>query len=79
MENLDRCRKDFRCGKGHFRILPEQGLVCSVISPRREIINTHLARAIFATGCPLSLVENRYWRKAFEVYVHHTRYLLAFT
>ncbi|RXG73712.1 hypothetical protein Avbf_02279, partial [Armadillidium vulgare] len=32
-----------------------------------EIINTHLARAIFASGCPLSLVENSYWRKAFEV------------
>ena len=26
-----------------------------------------MARAIFASGCPLSLVEDSYWKKAFEV------------
>ncbi|KAL7637417.1 UNVERIFIED_CONTAM: hypothetical protein RMT77_012145 [Armadillidium vulgare] len=42
--------------------------LCVRMSPfQNEIINTHLARAIFDNGCPLSLVENSYWRKAFEV------------
>jgi hypothetical protein len=32
----------------------------------QEQINEHLARAIFASGCPLSLMENFYWRKFLE-------------
>lgn len=43
------------------------GLLKINIFYQQEIINTHLARAIYASGCPLSLVENTYWRKAFEV------------
>ena len=41
----------------------------------------HVARAIFSSGCPLSLVENSYWQKAFAVlrpaYKIPSRYLLT--
>jgi len=33
----------------------------------QETINHHLARAIFASGTPLSIVENPYWIKLFSV------------
>jgi len=37
------------------------------MSSSQETINHHLARAIFASGTPLSIVENQYWIKLFSV------------
>jgi len=47
----------------------------------QEFINRHVARAVFASGCPLSFTENQYWLKAFAVlrpsYKPPTRYRLT--
>lgn len=48
---------------------------------KQEMINEHVARAIFASGCPLNLVENSYWQKALEIlrpaYKLPSRFLLS--